>query len=215
MTGALRYHPRLWIAAALGLMPYALLPHSWSTLTRVLVCWNVGVLAFLLLIYSWMRGMNAQQICSKYSEEDESGPFILVAVTVAALLSLVAIVTLLAGLKQVSGAARAAHSALAALTLLHSWLLVPTMFTTHYADMYYSASAKDRPLSFPATPNPVFGDFAYFAFTIAAACQTADVATNDVRIRRVVLMQSVVAFLFNAMILGFAINVTAGLLSGG
>ena len=215
MKGAFRYHARLWIAAALGLAPYAVLPHSWNILSRVLVCWNIGVLAFLMLIFSWMRGMNAQQIRRRYIEEDESAPFILVAVTVSALLSLVAIVTLLAGLKQVGGEERAAHSALAALTLLLSWLLVPTMFTTHYADMFYSAPEKNRPLSFPCTPMPVFGDFAYFAFTIAAACQTADVSTNESHIRRVVLMQSLVSFLFNAMILGFAINVTAGLLGGG
>lgn len=215
MKAAFRYHPRLWVATVAGLIPYPVLPQSWPVVSRVLVCWNTGVLAFLVLIFVWMHGQSAQQICKKYVEEDESAPFILVAVTVAALLSLVAIVTLLASLKQVSGAVRAAHSALAALTLVQSWVLVPTMFTTHYADMFYSASDKNRPLNFPETRMPVFSDFAYFSFTIAAACQTADVATNNARIRRVVLLQSLVAFVFNAMILGFAINVTAGLLSGG
>jgi uncharacterized membrane protein len=60
----------------------------------------------------------------------------------------------------------------------------------------------------------VFWDFAYFSFTIAAACQTADVATNQVAIRKVVIAHTVLSFVFNAAVLGFAINVTAGLIGG-
>ena len=106
------------------------------------------------------------------------------------------------------------HIGLVVATLVNSWLLVPTMFTTHYADMYYSAAADDRPLAFPHTPMPAFWDFAYFSFTIAAACQTADVATNNRSIRRIVIAHTLVSFFFNASILGFAINVTAGLIGG-
>jgi uncharacterized membrane protein len=89
------------------------------------------------------------------------------------------------------------------------------MFTTHYADRFYSASENHRPLHFPQTPMPVFWDFAYFSFTIAAACQTADVSTTQASIRKAVMAHTIVSFLFNAAILGFAINVTAGLIGGG
>jgi uncharacterized membrane protein len=167
------------------------------------------------MIYAWMTGLSAAQICTRYIEEDESAEFILVTVVVAALLSVIAIVEPLATLKQVSGAERIAHTALAAFTLVNSWLLVPTMFTTHYADMFYSVSEKDRPLAFPKTPMPVFWDFAYFSFTIAAACQTSDVSTTNPGMRKVVLVHTLVSFFFNASILGFAINVTAGLIGGG
>jgi uncharacterized membrane protein len=59
---------------------------------------------------------------------------------------------------------------------------------------------------------PAFWDFAYFSFTIAAACQTADVSTSGTDIRKIVLGHTLISFLFNASILGFAINVTAGLI---
>jgi uncharacterized membrane protein len=84
----------------------------------------------------------------------------------------------------------------------------------HYADMFYSAPPRDRPLLFPKTERPAFWDFAYFSFTIAAACQTADVSTADVSVRRVVILHSIISFAFNLAILGFAINITAGLISG-
>jgi uncharacterized membrane protein len=214
MKKFLLLYPRLWISLAVGGVIFFFLPQHWSTLSRVLVCWNFGVALFLALIFVWMTSLTAEQICSRYIEEDESAPIILAVVTIAALLSLVAIVEPLANLKHAVGAERVAHFALAALTLVNSWILVPTMFTTHYADMFYSASEEDRPLRFPETPMPVFWDFAYFSFTIAAACQTADVSTLNAAARRAVITHTLISFLFNASILGFAINVTAGLIDG-
>jgi uncharacterized membrane protein len=205
-------HPRLWVSFIAGCALFFFLPQHWSILSRVLICWNVGTILFLALIFFWMTHLTAEQICTKYIEEDESAPIILAVVIIAAVASLFAIVEPLATIKQVSGSVRAAHFALAALTLIDSWLLVPTMFTTHYADIFYSAEQNNRPLRFPNTPMPVFWDFAYFSFTIAAACQTADVCTENAAIRRTVLAQTLISFLFNASILGFAINVTAGLI---
>jgi uncharacterized membrane protein len=207
-------HPRLWISFLAGFALFFFLPQDWSVLSRVLVCWNGGTILFLALIFYWMTRLTADQICTKYIEEDESAPFILAVVVVAAVASLVAIVEPLATIKQVSGTVRAAHFGLAALTLIDSWLLVPTMYTTHYADMFYSSEPDDRPLHFPNSPMPVFWDFAYFSFTIAAACQTADVSTQHAAMRKIVIGQTLISFLFNASILGFAINVTAGLIGG-
>lgn len=207
-------HPRLWISVSVGCVVFFLLPAQWSTLSRALVCWNCGVTLFLALIFFWMTRLSAAQICTKYIEEDETAPIILIVVTIAALFSLVAIVEPLATMRQVTGTERTAHFALAAITLVNSWILVPTMFTTRYADMFYSANQQSRPLRFPETPMPVFWDFAYFSFTIAAACQTADVATLDAGMRKVVIWHTLISFLFNASILGFAINVTAGLIGG-
>jgi uncharacterized membrane protein len=205
-------HPRLWISCIIACILFFFLPNDWSTLSRVLVCWNTGVILFMALILIWMTRLTAAQICTKYIEEDESAPFILILVIIAATASLFAIIEPLATIKQVSGAERTAHFALAALTLIDSWLLVPMIFTTHYADMFYSVPKEARPLRFPNTTEPVFWDFAYFSFTIAAACQTADVSTQEASIRKIVLAHTLISFLFNASILGFAINVTAGLI---
>lgn len=216
MPNLIRFHPRFWISVITGLVIFWFLPHHWKLVTRILVCWNGGVLLFLGLIYVWMTRLSAERIQSRYSEEDESARFILSVVVVAALLSVVAIVEPLATVKQASGSERVAHVLLAALTLVESWLLVPTMFTTHYAELYYQgAEDDDRPLSFPNTPMPTFWDFAYFSFTIAAACQTSDVSTNNQAVRKIVIAHTLVSFFFNASILGFAINVTAGLIGGG
>jgi len=207
-------HVRLWIAALAGGAIFFVLPHEWSTVSRVLTCWNLGVALFLFLLFVWMTRLTAQEICLEFMGEDAAAAVILIIAIVAALLSLVAIVELLSTIKQATGAERGAHLVLAALTIASSWTLVPALFTLHYADMFYSAAADERPLHFPQTTAPVFWDFAYFSFTIAAACQTADVATNEVAIRKVVIAHTVISFVFNAAVLGFAINVTAGLIGG-
>jgi uncharacterized membrane protein len=214
MKKLLLNHIRLWISLFLGVAVFIVAPHDWSTVTRILTGWNCGVVLFLALIYKWMPGLTADEICDQFIEEDETAPFLLIGCVVAALLSQVAIVALLSTLNATSGVERGAHLGLAVLTVASSWTLVPTMFTVHYADMFYSVNENERPLEFPQTPMPVFWDFAYFSFTIAAACQTSDVSTTNISVRKVVIAHSVISFLFNAAILGFAINVTAGLISG-
>ncbi|MBW4052814.1 MAG: DUF1345 domain-containing protein [Proteobacteria bacterium] len=209
----LKGHLRLWIALAAATASFFFLPHGISSITGVLISWDLGVMLFLAMIYQWMKGLTAEQIRSHYVEEDPSGPVILAAVTGAALLSLLAIVEPLATLRHADHAERLWRFALAALTVIDSWLLVPTVFAMHYADMFYSAPPGDRPLAFPRTEMPTFWDFAYFSFTIAAACQTADVSTTQSSVRRVVIAHEIISFAFNVAILGFAINITAGLIS--
>jgi uncharacterized membrane protein len=206
-------HTRLWLGVIVGVLIFLFSPAEWSLLARVLSGWNGGVLLFLVLVYVWMIGLDDKGIHARYQEDDPTGPVILLVVTVGALASLVAIVALLATVKQVPHARRFLHVALAAATIVESWILVGTMFTIHYASMYYRA-VDEPPLRFPQTARPIFWDFIYFSFTIAAACQTADVSTTQVSIRRFVTAQTLISFLFNVSILGFAINVTAGLLGG-
>lgn len=207
-------HPRTLIALLVGVGVFFLLPRTWVFITRLLTAWDAGVLCFLAAVFVWMRRMSAQQISAHYIEDDPSGPVLLVVVTAAAMLSLIATVQLLATLRHVPHAQRLWHFILVAVTLAASWLLVPTMFMMHYADLFYSVTADERPLSFPQTPMPVFWDFAYFSFTISAASQTADVITTRLALRKVVIAHEIIAFFFNASVVGFAINVTAGLIGG-
>jgi len=211
-AGIFRRHRRTFAGLIVGLSAYWLAPPSWAFITRLLLAWDAGVLCLLGAVFVWMRSLSAPEISAHYVEDDPSGPVLLIIVTAAALLSLIATIDLLATLRHVPQVQRVWHFLLVAITLAGSWLLVPTMFMMHYADLFYSASADERPLSFPQTHMPVFWDFAYFSFTISAANQTADVITTRQEIRKVVIAHEIIAFFFNASVVGFAINVTAGLI---
>ncbi|HTC52896.1 MAG TPA: DUF1345 domain-containing protein [Steroidobacteraceae bacterium] len=206
-------HAKIWIAVAVGLAVWFFLPREWAPLTRALTGWNAAVLVLLPLIFLHLSGLSAAQLRERYRSDDPTAPVILLLVVIAAILSVAGIVAYLPLLKGVPQSERVAHMLLATLTICDSWLLVPTIFTVHYADEFYSEEEPHQPLAFPRTPEPLFWDFAYFSFTIAAACQTADVSTTQTSIRRVVIAHSIISFVFNLAILGFAINVTAGLLA--
>ncbi len=205
-------HSRLLFSTGAAIVLFFLLPVHWATITRLLVSWNVGVLMFLILVFRLMTSLSPTQISERYQDEDETAPVILIISVVAAMLAMVSIVAFLAMNGEAGKAERSLRIALAASTVINAWMLIPTMFTLHYADMFYSAAPDARPLRFPDTQTPAFWDFAYFSFTIAAACQTADVSTAQGAVRKVVIVHSGLSFFFNVSILGFAINVTAGLI---
>ena len=208
-------HAKLWVAALVGVVLVFALPSRWEWIVRVLVGWNGAIFVLVPLTYVWMRKLDARALRAKYQEEDPTAPVILLVTVISALLSVLGIIALLSTAKQVPSGERAGHFLLACMTIVSSWALVHTMFTIRYADMFYSVLDGDPPpLSFPDTAEPLFWDFVYFAFTIGVACQTADVSTRQTDMRKTVIVHSVMSFVFNLAILGFAINVSAGLLNG-
>jgi uncharacterized membrane protein len=78
--------------------------------------------------------------------------------------------------------------------------------------MFYTWSGEDAALRFAdGEQNPDYWDFLYFSFTLSVAVQTSDVGVATRNLRKVVLAQSLIGFLFNTSILGFSINIAAGL----
>jgi len=208
----LRTWPRLLIAVGIGLATGAALPPDWSAVTRTLIAWNITVWSYLVLVAWLMMRSTHVQIRRTAEQEDRSASAILAIMTMASVMSLVAIVLELTSLKDLSAARRAVHYGFTGATVVGSWLLVGTLFTFHYARAYYQSPEPQRPLRFPAgDTNPDYWDFLYFSFTIAVAAQTSDVSVMTRSLRKAVLVQSVLSFLFNVAIVGLSINIAAGL----
>jgi uncharacterized membrane protein len=100
------------------------------------------------------------------------------------------------------------------LTVALSWAFTHTVFTLHYAHVYYRPD-EDGPggLAFPGHRAPDYRDFLYYSFVIGCAAQTGDVATVSHAMRQLTMMHGIVAFTFNTAILALTINVGASLLS--
>lgn len=98
-------------------------------------------------------------------------------------------------------------------TLIVAWLFSNIVYALHYAHMaYIQPPAGCAGFRFPGTPEPVYWDFVYFAFTCGMAFATSDVEVTDQRIRRVVAFHCLAAFAFNIGVLAFTVNLLA---SGG
>jgi uncharacterized membrane protein len=96
------------------------------------------------------------------------------------------------------------------MTLIVAWLFSNTVYALHYAHMAYIEPPKGcAGFRFPGTPEPVYWDFIYFAFTCGIAFATSDVEVTDQRIRKVVAFQCLAAFAFNIGVLAFTVNLLA------
>jgi len=211
----LRVRGRLLISIIAGVVCFFVLPSHLGILQRLMTGWNV--LAWLYLFFLWFRMLRteAKDIPHIAKTQDESATLVLTLVTLTCLVSILAILMELGSLKELTGTAKTLHILLTATTLIASWALQPPSFAMHYAHHHYLRRTKDvTPMIFPEKPaEPGYWDFLYFSFTIAVASQTADVATGTTDMRQIALLQSVISFVFNLAILGFSINVGAGLLS--
>ena len=204
--------PRLLFAIAAGVCISLALPSDWNLVTRALTGWNAAVWSYLCLMGWMMLRATPAQARSIAEQEDESAVAVLVILSIAAAISLLAIVVELAATKQLSARERVFHYVFTGATILGSWFLVGTIFAFHYAHLFYRAPQDHRALAFPDHEcHPDYWDFLYFSFTIAVAVQTSDVTVMNRTTRKAVLAQSVLSFLFNAAILGLSINIAAGL----
>lgn len=212
---AVAARPRLIAAALLAALLPPLLPQDWRAATRLLVGWDGGVALYLLLALGTMIGADASRMRRRAAALDDGAMATLMLTSIAAIASIVAIAAELAGVKSMPDGLKSLHIALAGATLLLSWFFVHTVFAQHYAYEFYVEEAKRAgAFEFPGkTKEPVFSDFLYIAFTIGASCAISDVGVTATGLRRVVVGHSVLSFFFNTAVLGFAINVGAGLLS--
>src|SRR5438045_4359074 len=100
-----------------------------------------------------------------------------------------------------------------------SWTLLHTLYSLHYAHVYYGdADPSDEKysaaegLEFPGEQSPDYFDFAYFSFVVGMTCQVSDVQVTSQRMRRLTLLHGVISFGFNTFILALLINTVSGLL---
>ncbi|MFU2326172.1 DUF1345 domain-containing protein [Pseudomonas sp. NFX98] len=204
-------HPRLSTAILLGIAAGVLAPAD-SIINKILIGWNAGVWTYLVLML-WLTARAKATDVKRIAEiEDENAGLVLMLVCIAALASLATITVELAGSKDLETTRKLLHYGFTALTVIGSWLLIGVIFSVHYARLFYTWEGKEPALRFAegmTTPN--YWDFLYFSFTIGVAVQTSDVGVATRELRKIVLAQSLIGFLFNTAILGFSINIAAGL----
>ncbi|MEZ0242973.1 MAG: DUF1345 domain-containing protein [Sphingomonas sp.] len=97
-------------------------------------------------------------------------------------------------------------------TLAMSWIFSNTIYALHYAHLFYSDQdgGDAGGIDFPGTNEPDYWDFIYFAFCLGMTFQTSDVTISNGRVRRVVTLHCLAAFVFNLGVIAFTINVLGG-----
>jgi uncharacterized membrane protein len=204
----IRIRPRLFLSALVGVAIAVVLPASLHVATRVLIGWDICVGLYVILAFRIMATADIDKIRRQAARQDEGRIAVLVLTAIAALASLGAI------LAELGGANKApAHLALAAVTILLSWIFTHTIFALHYAYEYYDENKhQGGGLKFPGDQPPDYWDFLYFSLVIGMTSQVSDVAVTSNKVRRMVAGHGVVSFIFNATLLALTVNIAASLL---
>ena len=208
-----RTKPHFIISLLIAVATFLLLLTDQSPLMSFIMSWNVFSWIYLLCLTAKIIHCRNKDIREATISEDESAKMVLFFLLIGCSASLLVLFFALGGHDGISGKDKILQYSLTASTLISSWLLLPMGYTMHYAHLYYSNPCQKEPwLLFPDKGlKPGYSDFMYFSFTIAVASQTADVEVASTPMRRAVLLQSIVSFIFNMAILGLCINISASL----
>jgi uncharacterized membrane protein len=213
----LRMHPLQRIVLSLLLSLIVFLATRNSHLNKVLtvtLLWDV--FAFSFIASSWIVFFTRPvgEIIKLANKEDGSKPFVMTSILVSSFASMFAVLLLVLSKEQSPD--RVTLAVILAVTgMVVSWVMIHTIFTFHYANLYYSKdkddTGSDEALDFPATQKPDYLDFAYFSFVIGMTFQVSDVEIGSRIVRRTALAHALLSFALNTFVVALTINLIAGL----
>ena len=196
--------PRTFIALALGIVTFFLLPDALRFATRLVVAWDVFAALYLVLAYIMMMRCDTSHIRRSAVIQDDGRFLLLLLTALGAFASLAAIVIELGAAK-----GKPAEMMLAIVTIALSWAIVHTAFALHYAHDYYR-NEKPGGLQFPSGDDHAeadYWDFVYFSFVIGMTAQVSDVGITDKIIRRTATVHGIISFGFNTALIALMVNI--------
>ncbi|MEO5899629.1 MAG: DUF1345 domain-containing protein [Ilumatobacteraceae bacterium] len=174
----------------------------------VLAAFDVWALVQLVWLAVRLLPLDAAQTSLTAKVEDNSRAMSSLLVNIAGLTSLIGVGLALVKAKQVGTVQEVVITIAAVLTVILAWLTVHTVFTLRYADLFYNDDAGG--VDFPGDQPPSYHDFAYLGFTVGMTYQVSDTNITSRDIRRAITRHALISYLFGTVIIGLAINVTAG-----
>ena len=183
------------------------------------VGWDAAAGVFLVWTWVVIGGMDAAATAAHATHEDPTKAVTRMIVLVASVASLAAVGILLVQASSTEGATRALVAALGVASVAVSWFVVHTLFTLHYALLYYATGSERAEevggIEFNQQQPPRYTDFAYLAFTIGMTFQVSDTQLTTHALRATVLRHALLSYLFGSLILAATVNLIVSLASAG
>ncbi len=210
---------RLGVSLGVGLLSSVL---AWSLFSTereaiVLVGWSAFCLSWLLVVWGTIRHRDGECSRELATREDDGRAVSGGMLVTGALLSLFGVALALgkAGELQKSDPRLGfALSGLAFATVVLTWLVIQTLYTLHYAHLFYEDPVGG--VQFEGCEGlPSYTEFAYLSFTIGMTYQVSDTNLSKRTIRRVLLHHALLSYLFATVLVALTINAVAGLVGGG
>jgi uncharacterized membrane protein len=216
-------HPRsllfLAVLPAASILAYLLLPPSEPLPVEAAIAlgFDIAALVYLGSVVSvWRHGV--PDALRRGASHDKSGQILLPVVAAA----VGGVILCVLGMMMVrKSELTTLDLVLVLVTCIVAWFFVAMVFALHYAHAYYfgidtnddgTRDTDEGGLDFPGTPAPHFSDFCYFSLTACMTFEASDVSVTSTKLRKVVAIQTVLAFFYNIGVLALTINMLAGVL---
>jgi uncharacterized membrane protein len=200
---------RLLVAGCAGLVVLVTLLTVTPWQVAVLTSWDVAAVVELAWVLGVMWRKDAAGTRRFAMREDDSRATAEVLLLLASVASLVGVGLGLVKAGHEHGAAKAAVTAIAVLSVVLSWAVVNAVYALRYAHLYYSEGGG---IGFDEQGDPDYRDFVYMAVTVGMTYQVSDTGVSSKRIRRMVTGHALLSYLFGTGVVAVMINVVAGLL---
>ncbi|MCT9820494.1 DUF1345 domain-containing protein [Microbacterium sp. W1N] len=174
---------------------------GWAVLAAVNVAW--------VLLVVWP--MDAGRTRAHAAREDVARPVARLIALAGSSASLAAVIVMLVLSRDAAPARAFELAGVAVVAVVASWALIQVDYLLHYARMYYGDGPAAGGIDFNQEEPPMYSDFAYFAIGLGLAYQVSDTNVRSGAIRRVVVAQTLLGYLFGAVILAAVVNLVAGL----
>ena len=211
-------HRRTSLATLVGLIAFALLPAPHGQAARMVLAWDGGAGALLLMMTALLVRPVDNSAIARHAEAQQEGEWTIFAITLmGVVVSFAALTKVLALAKAMQpGAEQDLYVGMVAATLLLSWLVTHMVFALRYAHEYYGraegALEVDAGLVFPGNQMPDYSDFVYFSLVLGMTFQVSDVQITSRKLRRLAALHGLIGFLFNTVIVALTVNIAASFL---
>lgn len=201
---------KLFICLLFGVIASIITSTDLESLVRLMIGWDT--FSTLMVAFGWITFFktSAQQIRAQAKVQDENRVVIFGIVLIATLAGLIAVIILIIT-KTENSSQSEFKIPLAVAGMFLSWLLIHTTFTLRYAHIFYG-NHREKPgthaggLDFPKEEKPDYLDFAYFSFGVGMTFQVSDVQVTSKRLRKLVLLHSLISFIFATIMIALTIN---------
>ena len=213
-----KMHPlqRIGLSFIFALLIFLLVKNAaLGLLLPIVITWCAFAFSYILSSWLVMFSRSVAEIKKMAQKDDGSGIFVIVFTIIASFAAMVTVLMLVIASKT-EDKNEILRVSICFSSVMLSWFLVHTIFTFHYAHLFYDAdiattTSIKKGLSFPCEDDPDYLDFAYFSFVVGMTFQVSDVEVTTKKMRRLVLLHGLLAFMLNTFVVALAINFIAGL----
>ncbi|WP_427135330.1 DUF1345 domain-containing protein [Pseudarthrobacter sp. S9] len=179
------------------------------------VGWSSAAASYVLWVWLVVGRLDPAETRAHATSEDPSRSVTDLLILAANVASLVAVAAVVVDSHSNDGGSRLGGGLLALASVALSWMLVQTLFTLRYAELYYGtgqkAGAAVGGINFNQDGPPQYTDFAYLATSLGMTYQVSDTALENHGMRTEALKHSLLSYLFGTVILATTINLVIGL----